>query len=304
MKLSKITTIAAVSLMLGACASTSERSYEPAETTDFVYDNSKSFAMNVVDGSLGFHKNLKDTDVPKGSSAAAGVIDTLGASYMGFMANGLGGGLLGMMSGAGNDAPLDEAYGIFYVPVSTRDKAGVVGAYDYVDQKISKSIATAFNMSGKGKYIGGSDHSYIMEGDWCTTKRQNDRYNYYTPENLQKYGISATDQCLIHAYSSPIFLKYATATPDGSKGLFAVIGLPRFSTPLRSQIAAVDAIDDGFYLFQPQDRFFNIKIPFVLHKGNAWFFVKTNDDAKANVPTENLTKIYPKLFERLTPILK
>ncbi|MCL1092107.1 hypothetical protein L2744_21445 [Shewanella profunda] len=51
------------SLLLVGCAST--ELYKPQSDKDFVYDPANSFAMNVVDGSLGFHNGLTDAARPR-----------------------------------------------------------------------------------------------------------------------------------------------------------------------------------------------------------------------------------------------
>lgn len=292
MNFTKITTIAAVSLMLGACASTSERSYEPAEKTDFVYDNSKSFAMNVVDGSLGFHTGLEDAEAAKGSSATAGVIDTLGASYLGFMANGFAGGLLGMMSGAGTNAPLDSGFGIYYVPVKAHDKANLDVAFSYIDQQIIKATESSYNVKFvKAPFVSHQGKKFVFSGEYCKDQRTKYAKAYEMPQ-YKLYELTADDMCLQSGYSSVSLMKYATTTPDGKAGDYAVIGVRGLGF---TKFPELIKLEGDFYYFQPKQAGV-VTIPFVYHNDKASFFVNPKTSAKSDVTVHELGEIYPKLF--------
>ena len=117
------------SMMIG-CASTDP--YTAQSNDDFVYDSNMSFAMNVVDGSLGFHNGLRDTDAPKNSDTTPGALDyaadgIIGAAFGG----GLGGGLLSMLGTNKANEPLHTYYGIVYYPIDK--KGNIQNVFDNIE---------------------------------------------------------------------------------------------------------------------------------------------------------------------------
>lgn len=262
----------ASSLLMG-CASTDP--YTPQSDEDFVYDEDYSFAMNVIDGSLGFHNGLRDARRPKdadstpgvGSYAANGII---GAAFGG----GLGGGLLGLLGTNTGNEPLHSYYGVVYFPVA--QKGNVQSVFDTIEQELidaAESKREVFFV-GKSKYSKSTVLNF--KGKGCDIENE-------------AWGFEKQDTCAFIHYLPPKLLKYASVNPRGEKGLYAVIGYEEFYT---AAYLSFD-IDAKYYTFSPVLRNRTL-FPFVVNDKKIYPFVKPNKNKDADYLTiEQLINIEP-----------
>ncbi|MBB1390087.1 MULTISPECIES: hypothetical protein [unclassified Shewanella] len=261
------------SMMIG-CASTDP--YTAQSNDDFVYDSNMSFAMNVVDGSLGFHNGLRDTDAPKNSDTTPGTLDyaadgIIGAAFGG----GLGGGLLSMLGTNTADAPLNRVYGIAYMPISDTSKSEINRVFEKVDLDIKNTILNNFELSFlKTKVNKTNNYKYFyFKGEPCSTylKAIGDKSN--------------DDECVFGGYAEKQLLNISTSTPDGKKGLFAVIGLSKMSTGQFYDFYS----STEYYTFYPKG--FESTFPFVTHNGKAYLFIKPSNQVESFMSINNLRKV-------------
>ncbi|MBQ4891902.1 hypothetical protein J8L86_18800 [Shewanella sp. MMG014] len=270
------TTLLATSLLAG-CASTDP--YTPESDKDFVYDNDMSFAMNVVDGSLGFHNGLRDANRPKDADTTPGTMDYMADGIIGFGAGGIGGAFLSMLGTNQGNAPLNTYYGLVYYPVETKSKESIQEVFDNIDQELIDSavkyrdltyVESTFNDYGNGK------KGIIFSGTDC------DIHNA-----LFEFKKSAT--CRFMHYKPAKLLKYSTITPSGEKGLFAVIGIEKFYT---ATYLSLD-LDEKYYVFSPVISK-RTKFPFVSNDKNVHLFIKpTTDNQEAFLTIEALKQTDP-----------
>ncbi|QUN05852.1 hypothetical protein KDN34_17045 [Shewanella yunxiaonensis] len=296
----KLTIPALMLSLLTACASTSTLSYEPEESGDYKFDPDSSFAMNVVEGSLGFHNGLRDADAPKDADTSPTAINYAGNAYLGLMANGIGGALLGLLGTNSGEYPLDYGYGIYYVPVSDFSKASLDSAYAKVESDIIHAIEVGHSVKFSHKVNKPSgDVSLIFSGDKCTALKSDPRFNgYFTEAYLKAHQITRIDQCELGGYKSFDLMRFSHTTPNKQNGNYAVIGIRHLGQ--YTSLRAMAQMNDNFYFFNPK----NIinPAPFVLHNNLAWFFIdpvkgtSATDAARYSVDVKSMAAKYPNMF--------
>ncbi|WP_144211825.1 hypothetical protein [Shewanella donghaensis] len=274
------TTLIATSLLTG-CASTDP--YTPESDKDFVYDNDMSFAMNVVDGSLGFHNGLRDANRPKDADTTAGTMDYIADGVIGFGGGGIGGAFLSMLGTNQGTAPLNRGLLISYVPSSSPQDA-IKFAVKKINDKTSNELNSIYS-----HHISRGGHIYnIFEGEGCKQKQLH-YSSLYTTEFNQKYSINNENQCIGNGYVSPYISKITSLTPNKHKGHFYVVVFP--SIDLATPMNILTNLDDSFYYFQPKTR--NLRFPFVYHNNEAWLFLA--DENNTSITKDQLLKTNPNL---------
>ncbi|MGI2175200.1 hypothetical protein [Shewanella ulleungensis] len=265
----KLLTISMVASLLVGCASTDP--YKAKSDDDFTYNPDMSFAMNVVDGSLGFHNGLRDADAPKNADMTPGALDyaadgIIGAAFGG----GFGGAFLSMLGTNQGNKPLHSYYGIVYFPVS--QKGNVQSIYDNVESELIRVAISTRKLEFVKKEDDANNHVKLtFKGEDCTKH-----------QSLMGYKLDET--CSFIHYTKPQLLKYSTTTPTGKNGLYAVIGYETFFT---ATFLALD-LDEKYYFFSPVIRN-RTKFPFISNKGKIYPFVK--GDVSLTIP--ELMKIDP-----------
>lgn len=295
----KLTIPALMLSLLAACAST-ELSYSPEESDGFKFDPDSSFAMNVVEGSLGFHNGLSDSEVSEDASSSPTAINYAGDAYLGLMSNGIGGALLGLLGSNYGSYPLNTGYGIFYVPVQDHSKASIAAAYEYVNQSIIHAVNKGENMSFSFKQRLADGHmSFIFEGDRCLKSRTNPEYQrLYTQRYIDYMGLTKPNQCEAAGYYKLALMRFSQVTPDKQQGDFAVIGIQNIRS--YTSFEAIENMGNNFYFFQPSSR--TNPAPYVFHGDKAWFFItpvegtSPTDASRYSVPLSEMKKKYPKYF--------
>lgn len=276
----------ATALLMG-CASTDP--YKPQSDKDFVYDPAKSFAMNVIDGSLGFHNGLTDANRPKDADTTPGAGSYAADAIIGFgNGGGLGGAFLSMLSTNQGKAPLDYGYLLAYISADSFSEINAQLALSQAIDKINKTIEETFYIKHISQTDLGNNTVQIFEGDYCVEKQILDA-KLYTDSFKNKIGIKQKNQCLSGGFSTSKILRTATSTPTGKLGKFYVIGFSRVDlyTPLKP----ITLLSEDFYYFQPTNR--KISVPFVFHNKKAWLFLKDSENQSINM--ETLLKINPNL---------
>ncbi|WP_434949635.1 hypothetical protein ACRWQL_00605 (plasmid) [Shewanella sp. HL-SH4] len=274
------TTLFVTSLLAG-CAATDP--YTPESDKDFIYDNDMSFAMNVIDGSLGFHNGLRDANRPVDADTSPGAMDYLADGVIGFGGGGgFGGAFLSMLGTNQGNAPLHTYYEIVYYPVESRSKENIKSAIDKIENEL---IAVALETreldyvrteindkhARKVKFSGKSCEVYIS--------------------NWKDRGFKMNDDgtCDFMWYQAPKLLKFSDQAPNGSKGLFAVIGLERFFAATYLTLE----LDEKYYSFSPVMRG-RTKFPFVSNGKKVHLFIKPNkEETQSYLTIEGLTNIDP-----------
>ncbi|WP_076414953.1 hypothetical protein [Shewanella sp. UCD-KL12] len=269
------TTLITSTLLVG-CASTDPS--QPQSSNDFVYNSNMSFAMNVVDGSLGFHKGLQDAKVPEGADASAGALDyaadgIIGAAFGG----GISGAFLSMLGTNQGSAPLHTYYNIVYYPV--KEKGNIQSIFDSLEQEFITLAESKKQVTFVEKRHS-KDSRVLLEfkGKGCELKNE-----------LMSYKQS--DTCNFIHYNKPELIKYASITPNGNKGLFAVIGYEGF---IGSNYLSLD-LDEKFYIFSPVIRN-RTKFPFVSNNKDIYLFIKPsheNSKRTSSISIETLAEIDP-----------
>lgn len=257
--------------LLSGCSSLWELSYTPKYKEGFKFDEDYSFAMNVVEGSVGEHGRVRDTILPEAADLNKSNTAVLADSYIGFLADGVGGALLGAFGGS-SSYPFNSGYGIFYIPVSDYSKESLDKAYNSVDQAIIKatSIVRGLDYSHTTRTPSGS-LEFIFEGQFCYDNRNIpiNKERVYKPSYLKKYNITKENQCNTSGYFKLDLLRFSSITPDGKNGKFAVIGavsLGRYtSTDVRVHIGG------DFYFFSSGSSSI---APHVIHGDRVWYFIK------------------------------
>lgn len=277
MTLKAIATMLVASSLLAGCASTDPS--KPQSNDDFVYDSNMSFAMNVVDGSLGFHKGLQDAKAPAGGDASVGALDyaadgIIGAAFGG----GIGGAFLSMLGTNQGNAPLDSYYNIVYYPVKA--KGNIQAIYDSLEQEFIDTAVSSKGLKFVKKSFRESSKKYHLtfSGEACD-------------KALAKWQFKPSETCSYIHYKAPSLLKYSTSTPDGKKGLFAVIGYEKFFT---HDYLSLD-LDRKHFVFSPviQNR---TKFPFVSNSNVVHLFISPSNDSERNISSmsiETLSEIDP-----------
>lgn len=297
----KLTIPALMLSLLTACASTSTVSYEPEESGDYQFDPNSSFAMNVVEGSLGFHNGLRDADAPKDADTNPTAINYVGDAYLGLMANGIGGALLGFMGTNYGQAPLDHSYGIVYVAVQNHSKEMIDFAFNQADTFIAQAIAKESGDSYLHTAKVNGHPFLIFAGDKCLSQRKASwASSVYYSSSINDAQIAAENQCWLGSYSKLTLMRFSTVDPSGHKGNYAVIGIPQLG--MDNSLAAVRYLPDNFYVYQPKSP--KNGAPFVLNNKRAWFFIKPSVEAKLNksqnftseVTYEQVKEYFPKIF--------
>lgn len=267
----KLLVLGMITSMMVGCASTDP--YTAQSDDDFTYDPDMSFAMNVVDGSLGFHNGLRDTDAPKNGDMTPGALDyaadgIIGAAFGG----GLGGGLLSMLGTNKANEPLHTYYGIVYYPIDK--KGNIQNVFDNIENELIETAQSTRKLSFVAKSASRNGIIHLkFNGKDCLTY-----------QNLMGHKVEQT--CNFIHYTPPKLLKYATITPSGEKGLFAVIGYETFFT---ATWLSLD-LDKKYYVFSPVIRN-RTQFPFVSNDQNIYLFLKGS--ANSSISIEKLTDIDP-----------
>jgi hypothetical protein len=267
-------TLLTASVLLSGCASTDP--YSPQSNDDFIYDNDMSFAMNVIDGSLGFHNGLRDSKLPEKSSNTPGALDyaadgIIGAAFGG----GIGGAFLSMLGTNHANEPLHSYYGLVYYPV--KQKGNVQAIFDSIEKEL---ITTAENtrrlkFSKKSKNKSGNTLLNFI-GEDCSTH-----------QGLM--GHKREDTCNFIHHSPPKLIKYTTVNPNGEQGLYAVIGYEEFFTATYLWFD----LDEKYYSFSPVIRG-RTKFPFVVNNQKIFPFIKPSQGTdKESLSIEQLMAVDP-----------
>ncbi|MEH6454760.1 MAG: hypothetical protein V7749_00430 [Cocleimonas sp.] len=270
----KLLALGLLTSMMVGCASTDP--YTPQSDDDFVYDSDMSFAMNVVDGSLGLHNGLRDAYAPKNGDVTPGSLDYAADGIIGAaLGGGIGGGLLSILGTNTANAPLNRTYGIAYMPISDMSKGEIKRAFEKVDLDTKNTILNNFNLSFlKIKINKKNNYKYFyFKGELCIT------YNHAIGAKTD------IDECVFGGYGEKQLLNISTSTPDGKKGLFAVIGLPQMST---GQFYDFHSSSE-YYTFYPKG--FKSTFPFVAHNGNAYLFMKPSNQVENFISINDLRKV-------------
>lgn len=267
----KLLVLGILTSMIIGCASTDP--YTAQSNDDFVYDSNMSFAMNVVDGSLGFHNGLRDTDAPKNSDTTPGTLDyaadgIIGAAFGG----GLGGGLLSMLGTNKANEPLHTYYGIVYYPIDK--KGNIQNVFDNIENELIETAQSTRKLSFVAKSVDQSGNiGLTFKGEDCKTAKI-------------LMGLKVKETCDFIHYTPPKLLKYATITPSGEKGLFAVIGYETFFT---ATWLSLD-LDEKYYVFSPVIRN-RTQFPFVSNSQHIYLFLKGKGISSISI--DKLTEIDP-----------
>lgn len=257
--------------LLSGCSSFWELSYTPEYNEGFEFDEDYSFAMNVVEGSVGQHGKVRDTKLPEAADLSKSSTAILADSYIGLLADGVGGALLGAFGGSSN-YPFDSGYGIFYIPVSDFSKESLDKAYASIDQLIIETTSVVRNIdySHTIRTPGGS-LEFVFEGEYCAERRNEPvaKERLYKPSYLKKFNITKENQCNTSGYYKLDLLRFSSVTPDGENGKFAVIGATSLGRYTSTEVRA--RIGGDFYFFSPGSSSF---APHVIHKDKVWYFIK------------------------------
>lgn len=269
------TTIITSSLLIG-CAATDPNT--PQSNNDFVYNPKMSFAMNVVDGSLDLHTGLQDAKVPEGADASAGALDYAADGIIGAaLGGGLGGAFLSMLGTNQGNAPLNGKYVLVYYPVSK--KGNVQSVFDQIEQEWITTAESKRELNFVKKHkIKNSKKTFLsFKGEDCNTYSQ-------------VWGFEESDTCNFISYYPPKLIKYATVTPSGEKGLFAVVG---YENTFAATHLTLD-LDKKYYTFSPASKG-RTKFPYVVHNNEVSFFVKPDYESGKNdsISIEQLMAIDP-----------
>ncbi|QIR16327.1 hypothetical protein [Shewanella aestuarii] len=269
------TTLFATSLLAG-CAATDP--YTPQSDKDFVYDNDYSFAMNVIDGSLGFHNGLRDANRPVDADTSPGAMDYLADGVIGFGGGGFGGAFLSMLGTNQGNAPLNKSFGLVYVPVKDKSKEEIEKAFAKIDSDIKDTILKHFDLKFDKILVKDSYKYFYFNGTACV------QYNFAIGSK------EANPNCVFAGYKEKNLLKFSSTTPDKEIGLFAVIGLTEMSTGQFFNLYS----SKEYFAFYPKG--FKSDIPFVIHQGKAHLFIKPkNSEDKTSITFNDLKKISPKV---------
>jgi hypothetical protein len=279
----------ATALLMG-CASTDP--YKPQSDKDFVYDPDKSFAMNVIDGSLGFHNGLTDANRPKDADTTPGAGSYAADAIIGFgNGGGLGGAFLSMLGTNISNAPLNHAYGIAYISVESFDQVNMDKALSSLENIVSVGASDTFNIKYTKKVKYKTFDLYTYHGDECLR-----RQNMFQKDQVE-LGISDPLDCVAAGHITPKLLAKTTTTPNGSAGKYLVFGLEKMSyqTFFRAakNIPSVSKLGE-FYYFVPTSP--TNAVPFVYFNQKAHLFIKPDGNNLSSISIENLEKISPKLF--------
>ncbi|QDF76059.1 MULTISPECIES: hypothetical protein [Shewanella] len=254
LSLKKFLPLLAATALFTGCASTSEP-YQPQSKKDFVYNDDMSFAMNVIDGSLGFHNGLRDATRPENSDTSPTSLDyaadgIIGAAFGG----GLGGAFLSMLGTNQGNKPLHTYYGIVYYPIS--QGADVQGVFDAIEKELITAAVTTRDLTFIGKSFEEGKTTLTFNGHQCELDRT-------------IVGLSKNKTCNFIHYVPPKLLRYATVTPHGETGHFAVIGYERFYTGTSLSLD----LDKKYYVFGPAFRA-RTKFPYVSNSQKIYPFIK------------------------------
>lgn len=265
-------TLLATSLLIG-CASTDP--YKPQSDKDFVYDPDKSFAMNVVDGSLGFHNGLTDAARPQDADTTPGAGAYAADAIIGFgNGGGLGGAFLSMLSTNQGNEPLNTYYGVVFYPISQKGNVQVI--FDEIEQELIKEAQNKRNMTFVNK---STKDGYILltfSGENCKLDRE-------------LMNLPPKTTCDFIHYTPPKLLRYATVNPRGETGMFAVVGYERFYT---GRALSLD-LDEKYYVFSPVLRN-RTKFPFVSNAQKIYPFIKPSKSSEiTSISIEQLMHIDP-----------
>ena len=269
------TTLIASSLLIG-CAATDP--YTPLSDEDFVYNPKMSFAMNVVNGSLDLHTGLQDAKSPEGADASAGALDYAADGIIGAaLGGGLGGAFLSMLGTNQGNAPLNGDYVLVYYPVS--QKGNVQSVFDQIEQEWITTAESKRKLKFiKKNKIKNSKKTFLsFKGEDCNT---------YT----KLWGFKEADTCNFISFYPPKLIKYATVTPSGKKGLFAVVG---YENSAAETYLTFD-LDEKYYLFSSASKS-RTKFPYVVHNNEVSFFIKPHHESGKNdsISIEQLMAIDP-----------
>ncbi|WP_445945828.1 hypothetical protein [Shewanella sp.] len=268
------TTLLATSLLAG-CAATDP--YTPESDKDFIYDNDMSFAMNVIDGSLGFHNGLRDANRPVDADTSPGAMDYIADGVIGFgSGGGFGGAFLSMLGTNQGNAPLNTYYGLVYFPVATKSKENIQEVFDKIEQEL-------IDVAIKYRDLEFVENTTLDSGLKAIKFSGND-----CDIQNKLFTRSKTETCNFIHFKPAKLLKYSTSTPSGEKGLFAVIGIEEFYT---STYLSLD-LDKKYYVFSPviSER---TKFPFVSNANKVHLFIKPNNEQESYLTIEGLKSIDP-----------
>ncbi|MCC4834539.1 hypothetical protein LMH66_17980 [Shewanella sp. 10N.7] len=284
-----------VSFCMVACVST-KRSYSPEESDDFIYDKSQSFAMNVVNGSLGFHNGIMDARIAENADIKADALSKTADTYMGLMSNGIGGALLGLLGSSHGEYPLNSGYGIYYVPIKDTSNQSIDESYNYVNSQIIKATETEYNIKySHSIWTPGHSYEMIYEGSYCAdlqSKIYPNGKKVYTEKYMSKRNITKINQCVRSGYNDISLMKFTTSTPKGQQGNYAVIGIKTMGW--FSNLKITDQLDSNFYYIRPVSKINSA--PFVYNDGKAWFFIKPESEVNESLSKDEVAKLFPKLF--------
>jgi hypothetical protein len=196
----KLLALGLLTSMMVGCASTDP--YTPQSDDDFVYDSDMSFAMNVVDGSLGLHNGLRDASSPKNGDVTPGSLDYAADGIIGAaLGGGIGGGLLSILGTNQGNKPLNSYYGIVYYPVN--QKGNIQGVFDKIENELIETAQTTRKLSFVTKSANVNGIVLLkFKGEDCQTY-----------QNLMGHKVEET--CSFIHYTQPKLLKYSTNTPSG-----------------------------------------------------------------------------------------
>lgn len=186
-------TLLAASLLIG-CASTDP--YKPQSDEDFVYDPDKSFAMNVVDGSLGVHNGLTDAARPQDADTGPDAVSYTADAIIGFgNGGGLGGAFLSMLSTNQGNKPLHSYYGIVFYPIT--QKGNVQNIFDSIEieliAKVEQSrdlkfVKTSFNENGIKLLTFKGKDCEIQQELMGFKHEETCNFIHYSPPKLAKFA--------------------------------------------------------------------------------------------------------------------
>jgi hypothetical protein len=154
-----------------------------------------------------------------------------------------------------NDSVFRTFYGIVYYPV--KEKGNIQAVFDQIDKElIDTALANRKLTFIKSLVDSDDDINLEFKGDDCKKYRL-------------IMGFKPKEICSFIYHSQPQLLKYATRTPSGEKGLYAVIGYETFyfSTSLFLDL------DKKYYVFSPVVRS-RTQFPFVSNAQRIYPFVK------------------------------
>lgn len=284
--------------MLGSACSVNNTTYTPTHDEGFVYNENKSFAFNVIDGSLGFHYGLMDAHVKSNADISSTGIDYAVLGTLGFMLDGVAGGVLGLFAATESTFPLDRSFGIAYVPVKEKSEAEITRVMEI----INKDIVGATEKSSNVKYLhtvvekqsgNGIVSSHVYTGDLCKKYHQ-DYPSYYDSRYYKEYRITSDNQCWLSKHTGLTTFRYSDVDPYGNKGLFAVMGIYEFSS-----LPTAMMLDEKYFFFLPKTP--SNRAPFVVANDKVWFFTIPNDVHKKGhyIYKKDLFKLFPKLERKI-----